>query len=146
MSFSAYYATTEEYGDLITPFIKLGNQESDLTFQLWNYSSTTVVGELYIVVGSTTTKLLDFSATSGWVKQTIDLTEYAGETAKFIFRAHGNGGAAYSYVYIDDVVITVKPCAKPTGLAAVKGNATADISWIDESASEWNLRYRIVAA
>ena len=143
MSFSAYYATTEEYGDLITPFINLGNQESNLTFQLHNYSE--VVGELYIVVGSTTTKLMTLPKATAWTKQTVDLTAYVGQTAKFIFRAYGNGGTSYKYIYIDDVAVVVKPCATPTGLAAVKGNAIAEISWTDEEADKWNIRYRIVA-
>ena len=143
MSFSAYYATAEEYGDLITPFINLGNQESNLTFQLHNYSE--VVGELYIVVGSTTTKLMTLSKATAWTKQTVDLTAYVGQTAKFIFRAYGNGGTSYNYIYIDDVAIDVKPCAKPTGLAAAASKGSAIITWTDDEADTWNLRYRIVA-
>jgi len=143
MSFSAYYATAEEYGDLVTPFINLGGQESNLTFQLHNYNE--VVGELYIVVGSTTTKLMDLPKATAWTKQTVDLTAYVGQTAKFIFRAYGNGGTSYSYIYIDDVAIDVKPCAKPTGLAAAASKGSAIITWTDDEADTWNLRYRIVA-
>lgn len=141
-----YYATAaaSEYSDLITPNVNLGDKESNLTFYLKNDGwSGAVTAEVYIVVGSTTTKLVDLAATSGWELQTIDLSAYVGKTAKFIFRAHGAG--SYSHIYIDDVAISVKPCNKPTGLAAAASKGSATITWTDEEADEWNLQYRIVA-
>lgn len=147
-TYSMYYyasSSTENYADLITPNVNLGDKESNLTFYLKNdgfYGA--VPSEVYIVVGSTTTKLVDLAATSGWALQTIDLSAYAGKIAKFIFRAHGLG--AYSSIYIDDVAISIKPCNKPTGLAAAASKGSATITWTDEEADEWNLRYRIVKA
>ena len=142
-----YYASssTENYADLITPLVNLGDKETQLTFYLKNDTySGPVTAEVYIVVGTTTTKLVDLSSTSGWELQTIDLSTYTGQAAKFIFRAHGAG--SYKYIYIDDVNIDVIPCALPTGLAAVQGNASATLTWTDENAEKWNLRYRIVKA
>lgn len=142
-----YYATasTEYYADLTTPLVNLGDKETQLTFQLKNdaYSSQ-VVGEVYIVVAGVETKIYDLPSTSGFALQTVDLSAYVGKEAKFIFRAHGAG--TYKNIYIDDVAIDVIPCATPTGLAAVQGNASATLTWTDENADKWNLRYRIVKA
>ena len=147
-TYSMYYyasSSTENYADLITPNVNLGDKESNLTFYLKNdgyYGAVTA--EVYIVVGASTTKLVDLGATSGWALQTIDLSAYAGKIAKFIFRAHGLG--AYSSIYIDDVAISVKPCNKPTGLAAAASKGSATITWTDEEADKWNLHYRVVGA
>lgn len=147
-TYSMYYyatASTEDHADLVTPLVNLGSKETQLTFQLKNDSYYgQVVGEVYIVVEGAETKIFDFPATSGFALQTVDLSDYVGKTAKFIFRAHGAG--TYKSVYIDDVVVDVIPCATPTGLAAVQGNASATLTWTDENADKWNLRYRIVKA
>lgn len=134
------YTEAENYADLITPSIVL-DEDALLTFQLWNnYASDPAVGEVYIVVGNVTNKLLDLPATSGFELQTIDLSSYTGSTAKFIFRGHGNGKTSYRYLYIDDVVVDAKPCDAPGTLAKTETFDGAVISWTqggNDTRYEW---------
>ncbi|MBQ9603696.1 MAG: choice-of-anchor J domain-containing protein [Paludibacteraceae bacterium] len=147
-SYSMYYygyTATENYSDLITPSVTL-TEDANLKFQLRNYYyGSEADGEVYIVTGSTTTKLLDFPKTTyaePWALQTIDLSAYTGQTVKFIFRGHGkNSGASF---YIDDVEVSAKPCDAPTGLSKVETSSSVALSWTDDAASKWNLRWREV--
>ena len=131
---------TSYYSDLKTPAIVLSD-EAVLYF--W-HNGANVTAEVYINDGTKETKLADITKVSNWKRDTIDLSDYSSRTVTIIFRGYGVGSSS-KYLYIDDVAVTVKPCATPTGLAAVKGNATAEISWTDEEADKWNIRYRIVA-
>ena len=143
-SYSMYYyanTSTDNYSDLITPMINLA-EDAQLKFYLRNLSS--VVGEVYIQYGSTTTKLADFATTTAWEQQVIDLADYTGENAKFIFRAHGAG--TYLSLYIDDVEVKVKPCDAPTALNIAASSTDATITWTDEANSKWNLQWREVGA
>lgn len=145
MQYSAYTAAAH-YADLISPSVILA-EDANLTFQLRNYSYYGgVTGEVYIAVGSTITKLLDLPETTTWEQKTIDLSEYTGETVKFIFRGHGNGESGYSYLYIDDVEVKAKPCDAPTALSVAASSHDAVVTWTDEAADKWNLRWHEVDA
>ena len=127
------------YADLITPTINI-TDEANLKFQLWNNSYLgTVTGELYVDNG-TATKLIDLPTTSNWEQQTIDLTAYIGQGVKFIFRAYGNN-TAYTYMYIDDVEVKVKPCDAPA-FAAANVVPTVEGATVSCDADAWSLRYR----
>ena len=139
-----YYAptATENYADMITPSITL-TEDANLKFQLRNNMSVT--GEVYIVTSSATTKLLDLPSTStSFAQQSIDLSDYTGETVKFIFRGHGANN--YYHIYIDDVEVLAKPCDVPTALSKVESSSSVVLSWTDDAASEWTLRWREVGA
>ena len=143
MQFAAY-TEAGNYSDLISPAITL-TEDAFLKFYLYNsYSSDPVVGEVYIQYGSTTEKIFDFVATTNVEQQVVDLSEYTGKTAKFIFRGHGNGQSNYRYAAIDDVEIVAKPCDAPTGLSKEESSTAVTLSWTDEAASKWNLRWREV--
>ncbi len=142
------YAGADDYSDLITPAINL-SEDALLKFYVSNYaySGTNVVAEVYIQYGTTTTKIYDIPTIStGYSpeQQVVDLSTYTGQTAKFIFRAHGNGKTNYKYIYIDDVEVAAKPCDAPTALSKVESSSNVILSWIDEAASKWNLRWREV--
>ena len=127
------------YADLITPAINI-TDEANLKFQLWNNSYLgTVTGELYVDNG-TATKLVDLPTTSNWEQQTVDLTAYIGQEVKFIFRAYGNN-TAYTYMYIDDVEVKVKPCDAPA-FAAANVVPTVEGATVSCDADAWSLRYR----
>lgn len=143
MQYNANCAATDS-ADLTTPWILLSD-DALLKFQLYNdnwYGAVT--GEVYKVVGTDTAKIASLSSTSGWVLQSIDLSDYTGSTVKFIFRGHGNGNAGYAYIYIDDVEVSAKPCDAPTALNVVASSADAVVTWTDEAASKWNLRWHEV--
>lgn len=142
------YTNADNYADLITPAIIL-DEAASLKFYVSNYaySGTAVTAEVYIQYGSTTEKIFDIPTIStGYSpeQQEIDLSEYTGQTAKFIFRAHGNGLAAYKSIYIDDVEVKGKPCDAPTELSKVESSSSVVLSWTDDAASKWNLRWREV--
>lgn len=44
-----------------------------------------------------------------WIQMTFDLSAYAGQTIGIQFLDHeeSNGGAYYTYMYVDDVTLTV---------------------------------------
>ena len=67
--------------------------------------------------------------------------------ARIAIRCIGSTKSGYStYVYVDDVVVSLKPsCYTPTELAAAATSNGAVITWTDDAASKWNLRYRQVA-
>jgi hypothetical protein len=143
MQFAAY-TEAGNYSDLISPSITL-TEDAFLKFYLYNsYSSDPVVGEVYIQYGSTTEKIFDFVATNNVEQKVVDLAAYTGKTAKFIFRGHGNGQTNYRYAAIDDVEIVAKPCDAPTGLSKVESSSSVVLSWTDDAANKWNLRWREV--
>lgn len=143
MQFAAY-TEVGNYSDLISPAITL-TEDAFLKFYLYNsYSSDPVVGEVYIQYESTTTKIYDFVVTNNVEQQVVDLAAYTGKTAKFIFRGHGNGQSNYRYAAIDDVEIVAKPCDAPTDLSKVESSSSVVLSWTDDAASKWNLRWREV--
>lgn len=143
MQFAAYTGVGN-YSDLISPAITL-TEDAFLKFYLYNsYSSDPVVGEVYIQYESTTTKIYDFETTNNVEQKVVDLAAYTGKTAKFIFRGHGNGQSNYRYAAIDDVEIVAKPCDAPTDLSKVESSSSVVLSWTDEAASKWNLRWREV--
>lgn len=142
-SYSAY-TSAGNYSDLITPAINL-DEDALLKFYLYNsYSTDPVVGEVYIQYGSTTEKIYDFVTTSNIEQQIVDLSEYTGKTAKFIFRAHGNGKTNYRYASIDDVEVKAKPCDAPTAVNVTASSSDATITWADENNDKWNLRWHEV--
>lgn len=143
MQFAAY-TEVGNYSDLISPAITL-TEDAFLKFYLYNsYSSDPVVGEVYIQYESTTTKIYDFVVTNNVEQQVVDLAAYTGKTAKFIFRGHGNGQSNYRYAAIDDVEVVAKPCDAPTELSKVESSSSVVLSWTDDAASKWNLRWREV--
>lgn len=146
-SYSAY-TSADNYSDLITPAIIL-DEDALLKFYVSNYaySGTNVVAEVYIQYGSTTEKIFDIPTISaGYTpeQQVVDLSEYTGKTAKFIFRAHGNGKTSYKYIYIDDVEVKAKPCDAPTAVNVTASSSDATITWTDETNDKWNLRWHEV--
>lgn len=142
MQYYAYTALTDS-SDMVTPSINL-TEDALLSFQLRNYYyGSEASGEVYIVVGLDTTKLLDLPVTtSSFALQNIDLSDYTGKTAKFIFRGHGKNSGAI--INIDDVAVKAKPCDAPTALNVVASSSDAVITWTDEAASKWNLRWHEV--
>ena len=47
--------------------------------------------------------------TQAWTQVTVDLTPYKGQTIRLYFNAHGDGFGDLTYMYVDDVTLTVTP-------------------------------------
>jgi len=48
------------------------------------------------------------STTTGWTKVYFNLLPYKGQTIRIYLNAHGNGGNFQSFMYVDDVTVSVK--------------------------------------
>jgi hypothetical protein len=48
------------------------------------------------------------STTAGWTKVYFNLLPYKGQTLRIYLNAHGNGGNYQSFMYVDDVTVSVK--------------------------------------
>ena len=138
MRFNANTAT-ENYGDLITPYIDV-DDDANLTFYLKN--TLEINAKLYAQVdgeAAVEVQTLPTTTTANFELQTVDLSSYVGNHVRFIFRAYGNN-TEYNYIYIDDVNVSVKPCDAPTFTATNVTTTTvgANIS----CAGNWSLRYK----
>ena len=72
----------------------------------------------------------------------------APDGARIAIRCIGStkGSSYTTTVYVDDIQVSLKPsCYTPTELAAAATSDGAVITWTDDAASKWNLRYRQVA-
>ncbi len=47
--------------------------------------------------------------TQAWTQVTYDLTPYKGQTIRIYFNAHGDGFGDLTYMYLDDVTLTITP-------------------------------------
>jgi hypothetical protein len=48
------------------------------------------------------------TTTSGWTKVYFNLINYKGQTIQVYLNAHGNGDNNLTYMYVDDVTVSVK--------------------------------------
>ena len=136
-----FYAPGSGYADLVTPSFNL-SEDAYLLFQSHNENALT--GKVYIKIGAVETEIFTIPESNAFVKDTIDLTAYTGEVAKFIFRGTANGTS--QAFYIDNFEVKAKPCDAPTALSKVESSSSVVLSWTDDAASKWNLRWREVGA
>ena len=78
------------------------------------------------------------SSGEGWGQKEIDLSAYTGKNIKIKFSCSNNN----SYILIDDISVTYKPCPAPTNLAAEATADGANVTWESAEGASWNLRYR----
>jgi hypothetical protein len=122
------------------------SEDAVLKFMWRNTYSTPVKADVYISTdgGANKTQIYDLSAkNSGFVEQTVDLTEYTGETVIIYFISRATGNSTSAYAYLDDVQVIVKPCealAAPTAAPTIDGGT---ISWTGNAKA---LRYQAVGA
>ena len=81
----------------------------------------------------------------------IDLSSYAGQSAKIAFYGESTSGNGYCYHHIDEFRVALPAtCLKPTELAVVDGSLTAnsaEISWTENnSKSDWKIQYKKASA
>ena len=100
-----------------------------------------LVGDAFTQVGDLVAKVDDYTSIER------EMPNDAPDGARIAIRCIGSTKSGYStYVYVDDIQVSLKPtCYTPTDLAAVATSNGAVITWTDDAASKWNLRYRQVA-
>jgi hypothetical protein len=69
--------------------------------------------------------------TGGWVKRTLNLSAYAGQTVELQFRAQ-NDGSLPSSLYIDDVAIEEPSFGHSVYLPIVSGNGCSGYNYFDD--------------
>ena len=136
---------------LFSPQVAL---EGQLTINAMNYSSSWPdVFAVYVYLGNLAdddevdiTKFVkisdDITAPAQWTEYTFDLSEYEGQTGCFAIR-HYN--CTDQFRIIIDYISLGTPEPEPTvpdALTVEPGKTSANVAWLDEDDSMWNLRYR----
>ena len=131
------------YEQLATPSIYL-SEKATLKFAR-KTTSTTPEFKVFISKDGGTNKEEIGSYSARTTKKTDSIViadEYIGETVIFYFQGKSNGSS--KYVYLDDVQVAYKYCAKPTNLAAPATTDGAVVTWIDDAETgPWDLQYRV---
>ena len=146
------YATSNNvfaYAVLKTPVIALPAEEDAMLQFDWQNTGVTGITLKVSVDGAEAVDLseelnAELNEASAITKQ-ISLSEFAGQTVQFIFRAEGSANSQYAY--IDNFQILGKICIVPKALGATPTLDGAIVTWeagLDEEA--WNLEYKAVAA
>ena len=153
---ASYYAKTYTANSaaLVTPKVELSDA-AILEFYYQNrytsYSSSSAVNFDVVILDASddselrTKNYTEPSANNAWASDTLDLSAFVGKTIKVKFVGKGVGTYYTAYLKLDDVTITVKPCATPTELAAAASRGSAVVTWKDDEADTWNLRYKKTA-
>ena len=86
-----------------------------LTFWYWPSSTDNVnfdwqEAQIQNTSGNTLAQVMKVCQnTQAWTQVTVDLTPYKGQTIRIYFNAHGDGFGDLTYMYVDDVTLTVTP-------------------------------------
>jgi len=116
-------ATPEPNGDSSlyqTVTIPSSTTAASLNFHYWGACADTVANDWQEaqIQGSTGTKLAQVmkvcSNTQTWTKVYFNLLPYKGRTIRIYFNDHGNGNGLLTYMYLDDVTVSVKGGANVT--------------------------------
>lgn len=121
-----------------------------IAFAYDNGSTSTNYGrlELGYVKDGAFTRVGDFyGRVEGYASiSATDMPNDAPDGARIAFRLAGikTSGGYSSHAYIDDIVVSRKPsCEVPTAIAAEATSNGANVSWTDDAASQWSLRYSV---
>ena len=128
--------------ELRTPLIDLDTLQSpELTF--WYHMFGPDIDKLRVfvkkpsdpaVLVNTITGQQQNSSTASWLKRTVSLLAYEGDTVQIIFKAYRNGSGAFSYrsdIAIDDVKIDeTATCPAPNVLASNITFNSAELNWL----------------
>ena len=128
--------------ELRTPLIDLDTLQSpELTF--WYHMFGPDIDKLRVFVKkpgdpailvNTITGQQQTSSTASWLKRTVNLLAYEGDTVQIIFKAYRNGAGAFSYrsdIAIDDVKIDeTATCPAPNVLASNITFNSAELNWL----------------
>ena len=69
---------------------------------------------------------------------------FTGVTADARIAIRYAGGTSDGELYLDDIrVAAISACARPAGLTAVVTSDGANLTWADDAASEWTVRYSV---
>ncbi len=135
------YSTLGETSYLASPYIQL-TEENQLKFYWKNPKGATCKVYILSVSGGVRTEIIDLSTTqTSWTELTYDLSAYDGNIIRLFFYAESNK-TSNSYPSLDDVAIIVPPCAAPTGISVTATGDGGIVSWRDDGAVSWSLRYR----
>ncbi len=138
---AGYYSTNGQTSYLASPYILL-TEENQLKFYWKNPMGATYKVYIVSITGGVRTEIIDLSTTqTNWTEQTYDLTAYSGEIIRLFFYAVSNQ-TSNSYPLLDDVSIIVPPCAVPTGISLTATGDGGVVSWTDDGAQSWSVRYR----
>ena len=86
-----------------------------LTFWYWPSSQDNVnfdwqEAQIQNTSGNTLAQVMKVCQnTQAWTQVTVDLTPYKGQTIRLYFNGHGDGFGDLTYMYVDDVTLTVTP-------------------------------------
>jgi PKD repeat protein len=139
--------------NLLTPFIDLSSAtDPELTF--WYHMYGQGIGSLNVEVSTggawttvnTITGQQQTSQTASWLKQTVSLQSYAGDTIRLRFRANrGTSFSQFSRMAIDDIHVAEAPtCTPPTNVFTTNTTANSTtLGWVAGSGSStsWEIEY-----
>jgi acid phosphatase len=116
-------ATPEPNGDSSlyqTVTIPSSTTAASLNFYYWGACADTVANDwqeaqIQSSTGTTLTQVMKVcSNTRTWTKVYFNLLPYKGQTIRIYFNDHGNGNGLLTYMYLDDVTVSVKGGANVT--------------------------------
>jgi hypothetical protein len=87
---------------------------ASLNFYYWGVCGDTVANDWQEVQiqntsGTTLAQVMKTCTTStGWTKVYFNLINYKGQTLRVLLNAHGNGDSNLTYMYVDDVTVSIK--------------------------------------
>lgn len=137
--------------DAILPVFNTEIKNLKVSFSYFHAATTSNYGQLAIgyVVGDAFTQVGELLAqVEDYTLVEREMPNDAPNGARIAVRCIGStkGSSYTTTVYVDDIQVSLKPsCYTPTELAAAATSNGAVITWTDDAASKWNLRYRQVA-
>jgi hypothetical protein len=87
---------------------------ASLNFYYWGVCNDTLANDwqevqIQSASGTTLAEVMKTCSTStGWTKVYFNLINYKGQTLRVYLNAHGNGDNNLTYMYVDDVTVSVK--------------------------------------
>jgi hypothetical protein len=83
--------------------------------------------------------------TRAWLQETVDITPYLGQTIQLYFNVHQDGANDATYMYVDDVTITVVPEGPPGGIVVFSDDVEQGNKGWTIRAQQGSLRWAIEA-
>ncbi|MDR0972225.1 MAG: fibronectin type III domain-containing protein [Bacteroidales bacterium] len=145
-----YVSSLSSNATIITP--PFAENINSLRVKFWaksnNENNNILVGVMSDLGDLSTIEMVDtitLSTTYTEYETLFNETQLTGGNRYIVLKASSGEGNTYAYIYVDDLTVdSISSCLRPTNLdiSNITSNS-ADLSWMDENASLWNIQYML---
>jgi len=149
--FNSYNASSGKEAKLISPNVVLPNTTNALILSFYmyhdsGYSSNDDRVQVQVFDGTNWadvgTPISRNNGSSGWIKESVDISTYANQTVKIAL----NGISGYgNNIFVDDIMLKEVTCPDPTSVTVdARTSSTIDLSWTaGGSETNWKIAWGV---